>query len=66
MQQQTQSTLDVIYENWRGYQEKLRLHRTADGCATFAATCGAHVASGSDFTAHHFCPGGLVQRDATG
>ncbi len=24
MQQQTQSTLDVIYENWRGYQEKLR------------------------------------------
>lgn len=24
MQDQTQSTLDVIYENWRGYQEKLR------------------------------------------
>ena len=24
MQQQIQSTLDVIYENWRGYQEKLR------------------------------------------
>ena len=24
MQQQTQSTLDVIYENWRGYDEKLR------------------------------------------
>ncbi len=24
MQQQTGSTLDVIYENWRGYQEKLR------------------------------------------
>lgn len=24
MQQQPQSTLDVIYENWRGYQEKLR------------------------------------------
>ena len=24
MQLQTQSTLDVIYENWRGYQEKLR------------------------------------------
>jgi uncharacterized damage-inducible protein DinB len=24
MQQQTPSTLDVIYENWRGYQEKLR------------------------------------------
>ena len=24
MQQPTQSTLDVIYENWRGYQEKLR------------------------------------------
>lgn len=24
MKQQTQSTLDVIYENWRGYQEKLR------------------------------------------
>ncbi|MEZ4731216.1 MAG: DinB family protein [Caldilineaceae bacterium] len=24
MQQQSQSTLDVIYENWRGYQEKLR------------------------------------------
>ena len=24
MQQQTRSTLDVIYENWRGYQEKLR------------------------------------------
>ena len=24
MQEQTQSTLDVIYENWRGYQEKLR------------------------------------------
>lgn len=24
MSQQTQSTLDVIYENWRGYQEKLR------------------------------------------
>ena len=24
MQPQTQSTLDVIYENWRGYQEKLR------------------------------------------
>ncbi|MDQ3855250.1 MAG: DinB family protein, partial [Chloroflexota bacterium] len=24
MQQQTQSTLDVIYENWRGYHEKLR------------------------------------------
>jgi uncharacterized damage-inducible protein DinB len=24
MQQQTQSTLDVIYENWRGYNEKLR------------------------------------------
>ena len=23
MSQQTQSTLDVIYENWRGYQEKL-------------------------------------------
>ena len=23
MQQQTPSTLDVIYENWRGYQEKL-------------------------------------------
>lgn len=24
MQQQNQSTLDVIYENWRGYNEKLR------------------------------------------
>ena len=24
MQQQTRSTLDVIYENWRGYHEKLR------------------------------------------
>jgi len=24
MQQQTQSTLDVIYESWRGYHEKLR------------------------------------------
>ena len=24
MQQQTPSTLDVIFENWRGYQEKLR------------------------------------------
>ena len=24
MQQQTQSTLDVIYENWRGYSQKLR------------------------------------------
>ncbi len=24
MQQQTQSTLEVIYENWRSYQEKLR------------------------------------------
>lgn len=24
MQQQNQSTLDVIYENWRGYQDKLR------------------------------------------
>ncbi len=24
MQPQTQSTLDVIYENWRGYNEKLR------------------------------------------
>ncbi len=24
MAQQPQSTLDVIYENWRGYQEKLR------------------------------------------
>ena len=24
MQDQTRSTLDVIYENWRGYQEKLR------------------------------------------
>ncbi len=24
MPQQTQSTLDVVYENWRGYQEKLR------------------------------------------
>ena len=24
MQQQTESTLDVIYENWRSYQEKLR------------------------------------------
>lgn len=24
MQQPTQSTLEVIYENWRGYQEKLR------------------------------------------
>ncbi len=24
MQPQTPSTLDVIYENWRGYQEKLR------------------------------------------
>ena len=24
MQQNTQSTLDVIYENWRGYHEKLR------------------------------------------
>jgi uncharacterized damage-inducible protein DinB len=24
MQQPTQSTLDVIYESWRGYQEKLR------------------------------------------
>jgi uncharacterized damage-inducible protein DinB len=24
MPQQTPSTLDVIYENWRGYQEKLR------------------------------------------
>ena len=24
MKQQTQSTLDVIYENWRSYQEKLR------------------------------------------
>ena len=24
MQQQTPTTLDVIYENWRGYQEKLR------------------------------------------
>ena len=24
MPQQTQSTLDVIYENWRGYDEKLR------------------------------------------
>jgi len=24
MQQHTQSTLEVIYENWRGYQEKLR------------------------------------------
>jgi uncharacterized damage-inducible protein DinB len=24
MQPQTRSTLDVIYENWRGYQEKLR------------------------------------------
>ncbi len=24
MPQQTQSTLNVIYENWRGYQEKLR------------------------------------------
>ena len=24
MSQQTQSTLDVIYENWRGYDEKLR------------------------------------------
>jgi uncharacterized damage-inducible protein DinB len=24
MPQSTQSTLDVIYENWRGYQEKLR------------------------------------------
>jgi len=24
MQQDTQSTLDVIYENWRGYNEKLR------------------------------------------
>src|SRR5215510_12340789 len=24
VQQQTQSTLDVIYENWRGYHEKLR------------------------------------------
>lgn len=23
MKQQTQSTLDVIYQNWRGYQEKL-------------------------------------------
>ena len=24
MQQHTQSTLEVVYENWRGYQEKLR------------------------------------------
>jgi uncharacterized damage-inducible protein DinB len=24
MQEQTRSTLDVIYENWRGYQQKLR------------------------------------------
>ena len=24
MQQQTESTLDVIYENWQGYHEKLR------------------------------------------
>ncbi|MBK8835080.1 MAG: DUF664 domain-containing protein [Anaerolineae bacterium] len=24
MQPQTQSTLDVIYENWRGYNDKLR------------------------------------------
>ena len=24
MQPQAQSTLDVIYENWRGYHEKLR------------------------------------------
>ena len=24
MKQQTQSTLDVIYENWRGYYEKMR------------------------------------------
>ena len=24
MQQQSSSTLDVIYENWRGYQEKVR------------------------------------------
>ena len=24
MQQQTESTLDVIYQNWKGYQEKLR------------------------------------------
>ena len=24
MQSKTQSTLDVIYQNWRGYQEKLR------------------------------------------
>ena len=24
MQQQTRSTLDVIYENWRGYHAKLR------------------------------------------
>ena len=24
MQPQTPSTLDVIYENWRGYHEKLR------------------------------------------
>jgi len=24
MQQDTRSTLDVIYENWRGYSEKLR------------------------------------------
>ena len=24
MQQQTKSTLDVIYENWRSYHEKLR------------------------------------------
>ena len=24
MQQQTPSTLDVIYESWRGYHEKLR------------------------------------------
>ena len=24
MQQQTRPTLDVIYDNWRSYQEKLR------------------------------------------
>ena len=67
MQPQTQSTLDVIYENWRGYHEKLRdcIAPLTDE-QLLLQPAAAYVAAGANCAAHHFCQGRVVQRHPTG
>lgn len=60
MQQQPQSTLDVIYENWRGYQEKLSGCVTPLTDAQLLLQPAAYVAAGANCTAHYCCAGGMV------